>query len=40
MVTRLGVVATHPIQHDALWSKHMAGATDLDLKVYYLWGNR
>lgn len=36
-MARLAVIATHPIQYYAPWFQHIAGSTDIDLKVFYLW---
>lgn len=36
-MTRLAVISTHPIQYYAPWFRHIAGAIDGDLKVFYLW---
>lgn len=34
---RLAVVATHPIQYQAPWFRHLAADGRLELKVFYLW---
>ncbi|MDJ0652839.1 MAG: glycosyltransferase family 4 protein [Xanthomonadales bacterium] len=35
-MTRLAIIATHPIQYYSPWFRHMADS-GLDLKVFYLW---
>lgn len=36
-MSRLAIIATHPIQYYALWFVHMASNPGIDLKVFYLW---
>lgn len=44
MSCRLAIVATHPIQYFSPWFRDMAHASDVSLRVFYLWdfgvGNR
>jgi glycosyltransferase involved in cell wall biosynthesis len=34
---KLAIITSHPIQYYAPWFRHLAEATDLDIKVFYLW---
>jgi len=34
---RLAIVTSHPIQYYAPWFRHLTAATDLTLRVFYLW---
>lgn len=34
---RLAIIATHPIQYYSPWFQYLAGATDLDIRGFYLW---
>ncbi len=37
MTTRLGIVVSHPTQYYSPWFRHLAAASGLDVRVYYLW---
>lgn len=39
-MARLAIIATHPVQYYAPWFRHLAQATDLDIRVFYLWEPR
>jgi glycosyltransferase involved in cell wall biosynthesis len=34
---KLAIITSHPIQYYAPWFRHLAEATELDIKVFYLW---
>ncbi|MDK2971321.1 MAG: hypothetical protein PWP23_1076 [Candidatus Sumerlaeota bacterium] len=36
-MTRLAIVATHPIQYYAPWFRHLAAEESLEVRVFYLW---
>jgi glycosyltransferase involved in cell wall biosynthesis len=36
-MTKLAIVASHPIQYYAPWFRHLAQQTGLQIKVFYLW---
>ncbi len=36
--SRLAIIGTHPIQYYAPWFRWIAANTEIDLKVFYLWG--
>ena len=36
-MTRLAIVATHPVQYNAPWFRMLAQKADIDLKVFYTW---
>lgn len=36
-MSRLAILATHPIQYYAPWFRHLARTDELDVRVFYLW---
>jgi glycosyltransferase involved in cell wall biosynthesis len=36
-MTRLAIIATHPVQYYAPWYRYLASETSLEIRVFYLW---